>query len=249
MNNKTGSRAEALRRFTFIAALILAAFATGPAFGQVNGIVANDSKGAVILGSPAGGGNCTAANTGAIRYNSTTPRIEFCNGTSWLASGGLTLISTQTASASASLQFSGANWSSSYNTLFLNCSSIVLTANAHNVALEVGEGAGPTWETASHYSQSPDGTTVASDIFDGMFNQTATTKAISFKFYISNVSSSTVYKMFNGFFGLDGSPGNGFAGDVVSAYWNNDTNPLTGVELVANGTTIASGTCSLYGMN
>ncbi len=39
------------------------------------------SGGAFILGS--GIENCTAAYTGAIRYNSATPRIEFCDGTSW----------------------------------------------------------------------------------------------------------------------------------------------------------------------
>jgi hypothetical protein len=193
---------------------------------------------------------------GKFFYNLDYHTFQFCNGTNWIAfgggggsSGGLTLISTQTASASASLQFSGANWSSSYNTLFLTCSAIVLTANAHNVSLEVGEGAGPTWETGSHYSQSPDGVTGSQDIFDGMYNQASTANPISFNFYISNVSSSTVHKMVNGSFALDGAPGNGFATGVVAAYWNNDTNPLTGVELVANGTTIASGTCSLYGMN
>jgi hypothetical protein len=189
-----------------------------------------------------------------MTYNKDYHTFQFCDGTNWYSmkgggGGSLTLISTQTASASASLQFSGANWSSSYNTLFLSCSAIVLTANAHSVSLEVGEGAGPTWETGSHYSQSPDGVTGSQDIFDGMFNQTSTANPISFKFYISNVSSSTVHKMVNGFFALDGTPGNGFASSVIAAYWNNDTNPLTGVELVANGTTIASGTCSLYGMN
>jgi hypothetical protein len=236
-----------LRRLALIAALIL--LAVPQVRAATNGISADHSKGVVLLGSPAGAANCIAATTGAIRYNSATPRIEFCNGTSWIADGGMTLISTQTASASASLQFSGANWSSSYNTLFLTCSAIVLTANAHNVSLEVGEGAGPTWETGSHYSQSPDGVTGSQDIFDGMYNQASTAKSMSFFFYIYKPASSTVYKMFNGSFALDGTPGNGFATGVVAAYWNNDTNPLTGVELVANGTTIASGTCSLYGMN
>jgi hypothetical protein len=32
---------------------------------------------------PAGVANCKAATTGAIRYNSATPRLEFCNGTAW----------------------------------------------------------------------------------------------------------------------------------------------------------------------
>ncbi len=39
------------------------------------------SGGAFILGS--GIENCKAAYTGAIRYNSATPRLEFCDGASW----------------------------------------------------------------------------------------------------------------------------------------------------------------------
>ena len=46
-----------------------------------------------------------------------------------------------------------------------------------------------------------------------------------------------------------------FAGSTLysvhgGGYWNNDTNPITGIEIVASGGgTISSGTCSLYGMN
>lgn len=39
------------------------------------------SLGQLILGS--GIASCGAATTGAIRYNSATPRLEFCNGSSW----------------------------------------------------------------------------------------------------------------------------------------------------------------------
>ncbi len=52
------------------------------------------SGGAFILGS--GIENCTAAYTGAIRYNSATPRREFCDGASWQL-----LVKTQTSSIAA----------------------------------------------------------------------------------------------------------------------------------------------------
>ena len=124
-----------------------------------------------------------------------------------------------------------------------------MTANGHSVNLEVGEGSPSiTWEVGSHYTQQPDGTTTGGDIFDGMPSQTSTATPVSFNFYIYNVSSSTVYKMFTGNFVQKTT--SGFNTGNISAYWNSDTNPLTGVEVVANGgTTIASGTCSLYGMN
>jgi hypothetical protein len=76
-----------LKRFAFALALILAALlTTGPAFATTNGVSADHSHGVLLLlGSPAGAANCKAATTGAIRYNSTTPAIEFCNGTTWTA--------------------------------------------------------------------------------------------------------------------------------------------------------------------
>jgi len=46
---------------------------------------------------------------------------------------------------------------------------------------------------------------------------------------------------------LDGA--NGLEGATVRTYWNNGTNPITGLQVLANAGTILSGTCSLYGMN
>ena len=105
-------------RYVLLAAMLL--LISGTAHAATNEVSADHSKGVVLFGSPAGAANCKAAITGAVRYNSTTPRLEYCNGTSWIADGGMTLISTQTASASASLQFT--NLPTSYNTLFINCS-------------------------------------------------------------------------------------------------------------------------------
>ena len=73
-----------MKRFAFAFVLILAGFLISkPAAAQVSGVAINASTGVVLLGSPAGAANCKAATTGAIRYNSTTPAIEFCNGTTW----------------------------------------------------------------------------------------------------------------------------------------------------------------------
>jgi hypothetical protein len=67
------------------------------------------------------------------------------------ADSALTLISTQTASSSASLQFT--NLPTSYNTLFLNCAGLLMSSNTVVPKLQIGEGAGPTWETAEKYAQ------------------------------------------------------------------------------------------------
>jgi hypothetical protein len=93
-----------------------------------------------------------------IVYNQSYHIYQFCNGTNWKSmggigggsSGGLTLISTQTASASASLQFT--NLPTTYNTLFLNCTGLLTSSNSATVRLNVGEGSGPTWETGAYYT-------------------------------------------------------------------------------------------------
>jgi hypothetical protein len=75
-------RGELMKRFGLALALATLIVSV-PAFAATNGISADHSKGVLLLGSPAGAANCKAATTGAIRYNSATPAIEFCNGTVW----------------------------------------------------------------------------------------------------------------------------------------------------------------------
>jgi hypothetical protein len=92
--------------------------------------------------------NCkTASAAGAIRYNSTTTGIQYCDGVSWKAIGGMALISTQTASASASLQWTGLG--SSYQYYQLNCSGLT-PSTAALFEVQVGEGGTPTWETSGY---------------------------------------------------------------------------------------------------
>ena len=70
-------------------ALILAVFLiSGRAAAQVSGVAMDSTKGVLLLGSPAGAANCAAATNGAIRYNSTSVNVEFCNGTSWRTVNG-----------------------------------------------------------------------------------------------------------------------------------------------------------------
>jgi hypothetical protein len=205
--------------------------------------------------------SCNSTNAGMIKYSSST--FYGCNGSSWQAlsagPGPGVLIATLTASSSASLQFSGSNWSSSYNTLFLNCSGLLVSNTSTALNLVVGEGATPTWEGGAHYTDeqmyasgsSAPATinTTSSDLFSGGSGAMATTTPMTLKLYIDNVSSSTLYKMvtFKSFYKSSGG-----SMIVVSGwgFWNNDTNAVTGLEIFASGGgTISSGTCSLYGMN
>ncbi len=194
-----------------------------------------------------------AGNEGDIFYNQAYHTPQFCNGSNWIAmgaaggSGGPVLISTQTASASASLQFT--SLPTSYNTLFLNCEGLTMTSAGGTVQVYVGEGAGPTWETGAHYSSSNDGKTNATDYFDGAASWYNTTLPVSLKFWIDNPGSSSVVKVITTY--ISGAYNNSAWGEdlMYAGWWNSDTNALTGFELVGNGSTIKAGTCSLYGMN
>ena len=68
-----------------LALIFVTLLISGPAAAQVNGVAFDATKGVILLGSPAGAANCAAATLGAIRYNSTSLQVEFCNGTSWAA--------------------------------------------------------------------------------------------------------------------------------------------------------------------
>lgn len=84
------------RIFAFALVLIFAAMlVSGPALAvDANYISANFSKGAIITGYS--GVTCNSTYAGAIRYNSGTKAVEFCNGTSWT-----TLVMTQTSGLTA----------------------------------------------------------------------------------------------------------------------------------------------------
>jgi hypothetical protein len=212
---------------------------------------------ACLAAGSARAGTCSnpTGNESDMTYNKDYHTYQFCDGTHWqafgggVATGGLTLISTQTASNSASLQFSGANFSNSYNSLFLNCEGILTATSGGAMLVLVGEGATPTWETGAHYTNS---NTIAngSDIIGGPPNFATATVPVSFKAYIDNPGSSTLDKIVS--YSLNGYAGGG-SPNMQTLYnvgwWNNDTNPLTGIELVGSSGNIKSATCSLYGMN
>jgi hypothetical protein len=222
---------------------------------------------ACLAAGPARAGTCSnpTGNESDMTYNKDYHTMQFCDGTTWYSmkgsgggsSGGLTLISTQTASASASLQFT--SLPTTYNTLFLNCSGLITSANTVIPKFYIGEGAGPTWETTSNYlglvtytygggNNTCNNNTVTYPFYCNGDLPAAPTAPYSLKGYIDNVGSSSVYKK------IDMTEDFYWTSQTISTfraigYWNTDTNPVTGIELVASGGTWVSGQCSLYGLN
>jgi hypothetical protein len=234
---------------------------------QCNGTVF--AHGPLILGAmtdpPYSATTCTSSNAGMVQYTSGT--LEACNGTSWIPiDGGMHFISTQTASSSASLQFT--NLPTSYNTLFLNCAGLLVSSAHGYLQLLVGEGATPTWETGAHYivateftdvysggggGASVNGGTTSTDLLDWVSAPTAsTTQPQTLKAYIDNVGSSSIHKNVYYNFFQEQTPD--YYQVMGMSFWSNDTNAVTGLEVTTTGDggsagNITSGTCSLYGMN
>ena len=155
---------------------------------------------------------------------------------------GMHFISTKTASASASLQFT--SLPTSYNTLFLNCVGLV-ASGATFLRIIVGEGATPTWETGSHYTNmvlwtgtgaaSPQqNLTTTAPYLVNMGSSTSTATPAQFKGYIDNVNSSTLHKIASFETGNgDNTSNNNYYVQSAWGFWNNDVNAVTGLEIIA----------------
>lgn len=158
------------------------------------------------------------------------------------------LISTQTASSSASLQ-----WTGTGNNYYLSCQNMVNAAAGHTLYIEFGEGSTPTWEQANYnnYWGTP-----ASAVSGGTgiilaYGNSAAPGA-SAEVHLFSLSSSSVEKMATGTWMEFDNDDSVFYGGTIGGYYTGDTGAITAVRVIvgtgASGN-ITSGTCSLYGMN
>jgi hypothetical protein len=176
------------------------------------------------------------------------------------AGGTLSKIATVTAnSGAASIPFANL---AGYNNLELQCNNIVVSGDAW-LLLQVGEGAAPTWETASAgYTWSSQlvflsngdqlGETQTDNTLAGIglaFNPTTGGPATSLDVAIFGAQSTTANKgvAFSGFGWVDGTSTS--ASSAGGGSYTGDFNALTAVRLIPASGTISSGTCSLYGLS
>jgi hypothetical protein len=172
----------------------------------------------------------------------------------------MSLISTQTASGTASLQFTGLP--STYNTVFLNCAGLLLSAD-EAILVQVGAGATPTWKTSNNYSMSSIytatafddssvfNTTTNNDLTGGALFSDSATNPLSLKLYLDNIGSSSITKLATySTAGSKDSPASSYGIYTITGmgFWKGDTNPVTAIRLITTGGNITAGTCSLYGM-
>ncbi len=235
------------------AAIILFLLAVGPAHAQE--ISGNFAGGSVKVGYDSD--TCDSAHDGNIRFNSSTDAWTFCNGSAWTTFGGgsLSLISTQTASASASLQWTGLG--SSYTYLRLLCTNLVSATSGNLVRVQLGQGATPTWQTANsstaiYVSNTTPGNAIFQSTNYSGFpisnNGTSSTSGYtSFDMTLYNMASGGTYKnaTWTGMVSLNGTT------TLETSYgggnYNGNTTAITAVRVLYSAGNITSGQCSLYG--
>jgi hypothetical protein len=133
----------------------------------------------------------------------------------------------------------------------LNCAGLVPSAGSAMTEIQVGEGATPTWETTSNYliGYTGSGGTNAGTVPNLVATVGSTSNPVSIKLYIDYVSSSSIYKLATWQYGqIESANGQAYVANGTS-FWENDTNPITGLRIDESTGNITSGTCSLYGMN
>ena len=211
---------------------------------------------------------CSSTYQGMMYYDTGSSAIKYCDGSNWdtlysNTNSALVLISTQTASNSATLQWTGLG--SSYNTYLLDCNGLQ-PVSAADLEFQVGEGSTPTWETSNYAyaaggpSSGGNSITVsyansgASAIYlnyvTGSNVSNASSAEQNAKLWISNIQSSSIYKQVMGQAVMSSSnslyKSNGY--DVAGSYMG-DTNAITAFRVLYSSGNISAGQCSLYGMS
>jgi len=168
--------------------------------------------------------------------------------------------STQTASNSASLSFTGLG--SAYNTLLLDCNGLQPVTNGVDLELQYGEGATPTWETSNYayvsggpssggnaaYIYSNSASAIYLNYANGNDVNTATQEEVV-KVWIHNVGQAGIYKTSLGQSDDCDSSTYQANAEVIDGKYTGDTNPITAIRILYSSGNISAGQCSLYGLN
>ena len=176
------------------------------------------------------------------------------NGSQWApGSGGAeVLISTLTASSSASLTWTGLTTYSNYR---LTCNQLLNATNAQPLYIQVGEGGTPTWRTGGNYFLN--GFTTNSSTFSGFSTNKAsgadvygglnpTAQTSDFEVNIFNMNSSTsAYSFLFKLRGLGAVTARLVEGAASLA---TDGTAGTAIRVMAGTGNLTSGFCSLYGI-
>lgn len=171
-------------------------------------------------------------------------------------SSAMTLISTQTASSVAAIEFTGLT---GYNKYILNFDNAVPSSNGNRPEIKIGTGAGPTYITSGisidgYYQQ-------ASTTLYGVFKaSTADIGGMSYGAPVFNATGNftsgvvQIFGILNGYYptAITQSTSNntslGAQNNYFTGIYSNDTSAITAIKFNFDSGLIASGVFSLYGI-
>jgi hypothetical protein len=202
----------------------------------------------------------TSANQ-LVRLNSSgkLPALDGSNLINLPASGAMLLVSTQVASNSASLQWTGLGTNKNYLLTVNNL--LPVTSGGVTLRARFGEGATPTWETSGYNwsglvyginlatSSSATGISSAYIALDGSVGvSNAAATACSGMFLINDLTSTTVNKKLTGMFSASNAGYSSITeyAALVGGTYTSDQNAVTAIELYFSSGNISSGQASLY---
>lgn len=174
-------------------------------------------------------------------------------------SGNLVLIQTQTASNSATINFTGIP--ATYDQYEVRFTGVLPVTNGSYLVARVGEGATPTWESSLNYtyggfysssnntSGSLAGVGVSAMFVTGSLGTSSTTSTggVSGKMTFMGLGSTSIWKQSRSEMVLIN--GSGIIVECsVNNVWAGDTNAITGLQFFFATGNIASGDFSLYGV-
>jgi hypothetical protein len=212
--------------------------------GEVNiTTAANDRVEFISLGS----GNWICSN------------YQRANGTALVASsgGGLTLISSQSASSSSTIDFTGLD--STYDVYMITGSNIIVSTNC-TLGLQISTDGGSTWDTTSYYGGNIGadnlGTTrtnsynnASSAYLTGALDRTngGTSNGFGFQAYIYNLIDATV-TYFNTQSALIDSTANTYIGFHGGGQLGTNTTAGDALRIIPTAGNITSGKFKIYGL-
>jgi hypothetical protein len=201
----------------------------------------------------------------AVTAAGTAGQVLQSNGASaptWVtpSAGAMTLISTQTASASSSIAWTGL---SGYTAYLLIIENFVPSTGADQLILEIGTGAGPTYITSGYYCSDMFNASNSSPAQGSNQNNGTSMDLCSGNTVVSTVASGGLSAVLN-IVNMDANPSADvrilgkvlfptgttiFRQNSIGGTVYNNTTAKTAIKLSFSGYTIASGRASLYGIS
>ena len=177
-----------------------------------------------------------------------------------MGGGAWKLLSTQSASASSTLDWTSAHITSTYDTYAIVCTAVIVSLDGSQLQFRVSNDGGATYEAdASDYAYTLSGiddagsaknlisTSAGRMVFCNGHDTAVGGRAINGVVYMHHPSNSALYTHFSGVVQYSENANPGLATLTVSGEYNT-AETVNGLQVMASSNQITSGKFSLYGL-